>query len=98
MFDIDSERFLRIYANFENKRKGSQLRKLAEEQNELNTALLLNEYGLNPIDDVIQELADNFILMYQFVYAKDIDIEQLKKAIIEKLDRTDTRIVVGYYD
>lgn len=98
MFDIDSERFLRIYANFEGQKKGTQLKKLAEEQQELNNALLLYDYDLNPIEDVIQEMADNFILMYQFIYAKDIDLEKIKEAIIDKLDRTDLRIVTGYYD
>ena len=98
MFDIDSERFLRIYGAFEMKKKGTQMKKLAEEQQELNNALLLNEYGLNPIEDVIQELADNFILMYQFIYAKDIDLDTLKKAIIYKLDRTDKRLLEHYYD
>jgi len=98
MFDIDKERFLRLYDSFERKKEGTQLKKLAEEQQELNNALLLWQYGLNPIEDVIQELADNFILLYQHMYANEIEPEELKNVILEKLDRTDKRILSGYYD
>lgn len=98
MFDIDSERFLRLYAHFEHIKKGTQLKKLAEEQAELNNSLLLYQYGINPIEDVIQEMADNFILLLQHMYVNDIDLETLKNAILKKLDRTDERILNGYYE
>ncbi len=96
--NIEKEQLVELYDYFENMRKGSQIRKLGEEHQELLEQLVLFDYGMSDINCVIEELADNFILLFQHAYALDITDEEIKKAIKGKLTRTLERVATKYYE
>lgn len=99
MFEqIDKERFLKIYTYFTNVIGGSQERKLKEEQYELDEALIKFDNGIGDINEVVKEFADNFALLFQHMYVRDIELEEVYNALIEKLNRTDVRVVTRYYE
>lgn len=96
--NIEKERLFELYNYFESLRKGSQLRKLGEEHQELIESLILFENGIGNIKDVISELADNFILLFQHMYALDITDNEIKDMVKSKLSRTLERKYSGYYE
>lgn len=99
MFEsIDSERFLKLYEYFESLREGNQRRKLGEEHQELIEELVLFDKGVGDINDVIYEIADNFILLFQHIYAYDIEPKEVYDAMLSKLKRTENRKRDGYYE
>lgn len=96
--DMEKEQLVELYDYFEGLKTGNQRRKLNEENQELTEELLLFDRGIGAIDDVIKEMADNFILLFQHIYALDITEEELKSAIKEKLIRTLHRKEIKYYE
>ena len=80
------------YFGYENQR-----RKLTEEVQELNDAILLYEKGIGDIKDVIEELGDIYNVISGFVIEYDIGIEELETTMRNKMDRTLKRIDSGYY-
>lgn len=96
--DMEKQQLVELYEHFESRKKKSQLRKLGEEQQELVEQLALFDNGIGFIEDVISELADNFILLFQHVYALDITDEEIKEAIKKKLTRTIERVATNYYE
>lgn len=81
------------YFGYENQR-----RKLTEEVQELNDAILLYEKGIGDIKDVIEELGDIYNVISGFVIEYDIGIEELETTMRNKMDRTLKRIDSGYYE
>ena len=69
---VDKEKLVEFYEYFEGLEEGNQRRKLGEEHQELVEELLLFDYGIGYIDNIIKEIADNLILIFQHVYALDI--------------------------
>ncbi len=45
-----------------------------------------------------KEIADNLILIFQHVYALDITEEELREAIKDKIERTEYRKLIKYYE
>lgn len=80
------------YFGYENQR-----RKLTEEVQELNDAILLYEKGIGDIKDVIEELGDIYNVISGFVIEYDIGIEELETTMRNKMNRTLKRIDSGYY-
>lgn len=76
----------------------TQRRKLVEEINEFNDEILLIEKGKGDIKNIIEELADCYILLKQFKEAYQITKEELMVIIRAKLNRTLERIESGYYE
>ena len=92
MFEsIDSERFLDLYDYFESLKEDSQRRKLVEE-------LIKFEWGVGNINDITYELADNFFLLFQHMYAYGIEPKEVYDALIEKMERTEQRKKDKYYE
>lgn len=99
MFEgIDRERFLSLYEYFENLPKGDQKRKLNEEHLELQLALDSFDNGYGDINDCIKEFADVFHLLFQHIYAREIELQEVFDALLEKLDRTEFRKETKYYE
>lgn len=99
MFEsIDSKRFLELYEYFENLPKGDQKRKLNEEHLELQQELTLFDLGYGDIQNVIKEMADVFVLLLQHMYAREITMQEVYNALIEKLERTEIRKENKYYE
>lgn len=99
MFEnIDSERFVELYNYFENLREGNQRRKLGEEHQELIEELVKFDVGVGDIEDVIYEMADNFILLFQHMYAYEIEPKEVYDKMLRKLDRTEERKQNHYYE
>ena len=99
MFEsIDSERFLELYNYFESLREGSQRRKLGEEHQELIEELVKFDYGEGDINFIIKELADNFNLLFEHMYAYEIEPKEVFDAMIDKLERTEQRKKDKYYE
>ena len=96
--DTDKEKLVEFYEYFEGLKEGNQRRKLGEEHQELVEELLLFDEGIGYIENIIKEIADNLILIFQHVYALDITEEELREAIKEKMDRTDYRKTTKYYE
>ena len=76
----------------------TQRRKLVEEINEFNDEVLLLEKGKGDIKNIIEELADCYILLKQFKEAYQITKEELMVVIRAKLNRTLERIESVYYE
>lgn len=99
MFEsIDSERFLELYDYFESLREDSQRRKLGEEHDELIEELIKFEWGVGDIKNIISELADNFFLLLQHMYAYDIEPQEVYDELMWKLERTEQRKKDKYYE
>lgn len=99
MFEsIDSERFLELYNYFEGIRKNSQRRKLGEEHQELIEELVKFDLGIGDINNIIDEIADNFILLFQHMYAYEIEPKEVFDKMLWKLDRTEERKANHYYE
>lgn len=96
--NIDKEKLVEFYEYFEGLKEGNQRRKLGEEHQELVEELLLFDNGIGYIDNIIKEIADNLILIFQHVYALDITDEELREAIKDKIERTDYRKLIKYYE
>lgn len=96
--DIDKEKLIEFYEYFEGLKEGNQRRKLGEENQELVEELLLFDNGIGDIKHIIEEIADNIILIYEHVYALDITQDELVDAIREKMKRTDQRKQDKYYE
>lgn len=80
------------YFGYENQR-----RKLTEEVQELNDEILLYEKGIGDINKVIEEIGDLFNVLNGFLVEYDIENDEIKKSMYEKLNRTIDRINSGYY-
>lgn len=97
--DIDKEKLIEFYEYFEGLKEGNQRRKLGEENQELvEELLLLFDNGIGDIKHIIEEIADNIILIYEHVYALDITQDELVDAIREKMQRTEFRKLTKYYE
>lgn len=96
--DIGKEKLIEFYEYFESLREGNQRRKLGEENQELVEELLLFDKGIGDIKHIIEEIADNIILLYEHVYALDITDDELIEAIRQKMKRTDQRKQDKYYE
>lgn len=94
----DKHKLVEFYEYFESLKSGNQRRKLNEENQELTEELLLFDAGIGNIEDIIKELADNLIVIFEHIYALDIEEEELKEAIKEKILRTDYRKTIKYYE
>ena len=96
--DIDKETLIEFYEYFESLKEGNQRRKLGEENQELVEELLLFDNGIGDIKHIIEEIADNIILIFEHVYALDITHDELVNAIREKMQRTKFRKLTKYYE
>lgn len=90
----NNEKYNKIfnYFGYENQR-----RKLTEEVQELNDAILLYEKGIGDIKDVVEEMGDLFNVLDGFIQEYDITQNELGQIMQLKLDRTVKRIDSGYY-
>ena len=79
------DQFLEIINHYGAK---NQQRKLAEEVFELQEAITLFESGQGNIKNVIEEIADVYVLLEQFEYYYEIEIEEIGKVIQYKVNRT----------
>ena len=99
MFEsIDPNRFLDIYNYFESLRENSQRRKLGEEHQELIEELVLFDIGYGSITSVIDELADNFNILFQLMYAYEIEPKEVYDQLLKKLERTEKRKKEKFYE
>lgn len=88
----------------------NQLKKLNEEcfefiesvynyENEYNNKLEGRIYDLKSCkEDMIEEMADMFVLLHQFVVKYKINSKDLYDAMAYKLNRTLDRLKTGFYD
>lgn len=90
----EKENFKKIfnYFGYENQR-----RKLNEEVQELNDAILLYEKGIGDIENVIEEISDIKNVLESFKAKYDITENEIRKNRQYKVDRTIDRINSGYY-
>ena len=98
--------FLKIIEHFG---VNNQQRKLQEEIFELQEAITIHELKktveyeiplfeiVGTREDIIEEMADVFILLGQFKSYFDVSDEELEKTILKKINRTLDRIDSGYY-
>lgn len=96
--EIDREIFLELYEYFESLKEGNQIRKLDEEHGELQRAMFAFDNGFGDIQDVIDEFADDFVLLFQHMYAREIEPSEVYGAMLNKLSRTKERKVSKYYE
>lgn len=96
--EIDREIFLDLYNYFESLKEGNQIRKLDEEHGELQRAMYAFDNGFGDIQDVIDEFADDFILLLQHMYAREIEPSEIYGAMLKKLERTQNRKKDKYYE
>ena len=94
----DKHKLVEFYEYFESLKSGNQRRKLMEECHELTEELLLFDSGIGSIEDIIKELADILIVIFEHVYALEVEGQELRDAIIEKMTRTDFRKTIKYYE
>ena len=76
----------------------TQRRKMNEEMQELNDAILLYENGNGDINNVIEEIGDLFNVINGFMAFYEITTEEVETVMKSKLDRTIDRIDSGYYE
>lgn len=81
------------YFGYENQR-----RKMNEEMQELNDAILLYEKGIGDIQNVIEEMGDLLNILAEFMQEYDITQDEVRDSMQFKLDRTIERIDSGYYE
>lgn len=99
--------FLKIIEHFG---VNNQQRKLQEEIFELQEAITIYEFKktveyeiplfeiVGTREDIIEEMADVFILLGQFKSFFDVSDEELKETMVKKMYRTLDRIGSGYYE
>ena len=83
------DQFLEIINHYGAK---NQQRKLAEEVFELQEAITLFESGQGDVKNVIEEIADVYVLLEQFEYYYEIEPEEIGKVIQYKVNRTIERM------
>lgn len=90
----NNEKYNKIfnYFGYENQR-----RKMNEEMQELNDAILLYETGNGDINNVIEEIGDLFNVINGFMEFYEITHDEVENIMKHKLDRTIERINSGYY-
>lgn len=90
----EKENFEKIfnYFGYENQR-----RKLNEEVQELNDAILLYEKGIGCIENVIEEISDIKNVLEGFIIKYEITENEIRTNQYNKLHRTINRIDDGYY-
>lgn len=99
MFEkIDPHRFLDIYNYFEGMREGCQRRKLGEEHQELIEELVKFDKGIGDVRNIIDELADNIFILFQIMYAYEIEPQEVYDQLLYKMDRTEKRKIEKYYE
>lgn len=77
----------------------NQQRKLQEEVFELQEAITIFQQGGNlKFDDIEEEIADVMILLKQFQHYYEINRENIRKIMKNKIKRTLERIESGYYE
>ena len=83
------EKLLTIFNNYDPK---AQRNKLCEEFRELQDEL--HEIYDNDMlsDNLVSEIADNFVLMLQFAYDNDISLKDIKEEMEYKVNRQLERI------
>ena len=83
------EKLLTIFNHYEHKK---QRNKLCEESRELQDEL--HEIYDNDMltDNLVSEIADNFVLMLQFAYDNEITLEEIKREMEKKIERQLRRI------
>ena len=83
------EKLLIIFNNYDTK---TQRNKLCEEFRELQDEL--HEVYDNDMltDNLVSEIADNFVLMLQFAYDNEITLEEIKREMEQKIERQLKRI------
>ena len=83
------EELLTIFNRYEPK---AQRNKLCEEFRELQDEL--HEIYDNDMltDNLVSEIADNFVLMLQFAYDNEITLEEIKREMEQKIERQLRRI------
>ena len=84
------EDLLKIFKHFGEK---NQLKKLNEECYELSEAILLQDSK----EHIEEEVADVLIILGQIMLAYNLDISKINEIKDYKIDRTLTRINIGYY-
>ena len=83
------EELLKIFNHYEPK---TQRNKLCEEFRELQDELHEIYDNDKLSDNLVSEIADNFVLMPQFPYDNEITLEEIKKEIEQKIERQLKRI------
>ena len=83
------EKLLTIFNHYEPQ---MQRNKLCEEFRELQDEL--HEVYDNDMlsDNLVSEIADNFVLMLQFAYDNEITLEEIKREMEQKIERQLRRI------
>ena len=83
------EKLLTIFNHYKPK---TQRNKLCEEFRELQDEL--HEVYDNDMltDNLVSEIADNFVLMLQFAYDNEITLEEIKREMEQKIERQLKRI------
>lgn len=86
------EELLTIFNNYDPK---TQRNKLCEEFRELQDEL--HEIYDNDMlsDNLVSEIADNFVLMLQFAYDNEITLKEIKEEMEQKIERQLERIKNG---
>ena len=83
------EKLLTIFNHYEPK---TQRNKLCEEFRELQDELHEIYDNDKLSDNLISEIADNFVLMLQFAYDNEITVEEIKREMKQKIERQLKRI------
>lgn len=83
------EKLLKIFNNYDPK---TQRNKLCEEFRELQDELYEIYVNNKFSDNLVSEIADNFILMLQFAYDYDISLKEIKEEMEYKVNRQLERI------
>lgn len=83
------EELLTIFNHYEPK---AQRNKLCEEFRELQDELHEIYDNDKLSDNLVSEIADNFVLMLQFAYDNEIMVEEIKREMKQKIERQLKRI------
>lgn len=86
------DRLLQIFKNYgwEN-----QIRKLQEELDELKKEVILFEYGIGDIDNLMKEYADTMNVLEQFKLNYELGEQEIEEARLYKITRQEERIKEG---
>ena len=89
-FKALKERVLSIFNHFG---EDNQMDKLREELEEfLDTVMAKDKTGME------EELADILLVLFQFSVSNKLNTQVIERHLLDKLDRTEYRIQVGYYE
>ncbi len=83
------EKLLTIFNHYEPK---TQRNKLCEEFRELQDELHEIYDNDKLSDNLVSEIADNFVLMLQFAYDNEITLEEIEEEMKQKIERQLKRI------